>query len=138
MRRVRLPPVPKYLCADGVFRFPNGREVCQLTSKLGRDAYINRKRVMWERQGRICCLYGFIPECLRDLYWKDAAFAHEVPCGQGGGSRDDRVTLPDGRRLNGAAHRICNMLQGSRRIGFNDAFNATIRREIKHGYRDRK
>jgi len=119
-------PRPKYLCPDGILHFPSGREECHLLSKKGADAYQNRKREMWERQGQMCCYHGYLDSCPGRLFWKDAVFAHEVPRGHGGGSRDDRIEV-DGKRVNGAAHAACNSLAGSRRIGFNDAYNTTIR-----------
>lgn len=119
----------KYLCDDGVIRYPNGREECDLTSKKGMDAYIARKRTMWERQGKMCCLHGHIEQCPGKLFWQDATFDHEIPRGHGGGARDDRIELPDGRRQNGAAHAYCNRLKGSRRIPYNAAYNAQLRQQ---------
>lgn len=77
---------------------------------------------MWERQGRMCCLYGFLAECPGKLNWDDATFDHEVPRGYGGREQDDRIEI-DGRRRNGAAHYHCNALKGSRRIAYNAAYN---------------
>ena len=96
----------------------DGREIVNLLCKAGRDEYVRRKRLMWERQGRFCCLYGFIPGCPGKLRWEDAMFAHEIPRGHGGGARDDRTEI-DGKWLNGVAHPQCNSLAGSRRIKFN-------------------
>jgi hypothetical protein len=110
----------------------DGAEVCNLLTKEGRDEYQRRKRVMWERQGRMCCLYGFVEGCPGKLNWAEASFAHEVPRGHGSGSRDDRDEVPDpktGRmkRQNGVAHWRCNSMQGSRRIAFNAAYNDQIK-----------
>jgi hypothetical protein len=102
-----------------------GKEQCNLLTKEGRDEYQLRKRIMWERQGRVCCLHGHIASCPGKLSWADAVFAHEIPRGHGGGSHDDRIEV-DGKRQNGAAHSKCNYLQGSRRIAFNAAYNITI------------
>lgn len=123
----------KYLCEDGVIRYPSGREVCHLMSKKGLDVYMARKRQMLERRGGMCCLHGHIPTCPGKLFWKDCTFDHEVPRGHGGGSRDDRITLPDGRWLNGAAHSACNIAKGSRRIPYNDAYNAALRAGVEAG-----
>lgn len=100
----------------------SGAEQCNLLTKAGRDEYIRRKRLMWERQGRMCCYHGHFDICPGKLNWSDAMFAHEVPCGHGGGSRDDRIEV-NGKRLNGVAHARCNSLAGSRRIKFNAAHN---------------
>jgi hypothetical protein len=120
-----MKPTPKHLCDDGIFRYPDGREVCQITSKLGMDEYMRRKRVMWERQGRMCCLYGHLADCPGRLNWADTTFDHEVPRGHGGGARDDRIEV-DGKWMNGAAHWRCNDAKGSRRIHYNDAHNKLI------------
>jgi hypothetical protein len=37
----------------------------------------------------------------------------------GGGKRDDRTELPDGKWLNGAAHYECNQWKSSRLIRYN-------------------
>lgn len=104
----------------------DGREICNQLTKEGRDEYVNRKRTMWERQGRMCCLHGHIASCPGKLNWADAVFAHEVAKGHGGGSTDDRVEIVVKGKLhrqNGVAHPRCNMMQGSRRINFNAAYN---------------
>lgn len=107
----------KYLDDDGVFRYPNGREVCQLTSTKGREEYIRRKRVAWESQTivvnkrtiHVCSICG------QELFWKDATVDHKNPRGMGGGSRDDR------QQNIGAAHGLCNQQKGSKR--FDDDMN---------------
>lgn len=100
----------------------SGAEQCNQLTKEGRDEYERRKRIMWERQGRECCLKGHIVSCPGKLNWADVVFAHEIPRGHGGGSHDDRIVI-DGKWRNGAAHARCNSLQGSRRISFNEAYN---------------
>ena len=72
---------PKYLCEDGVFRYPDGREVCKLTSKKGMDEYIRRKRVAWEEQKGIC------PLCHLRLNWGDATVDHTRFGSMGGGQQ---------------------------------------------------
>ncbi len=120
--------------------FADGKERCNLLTKEGRDTYRNRTRMMWERQSKICCLYGHIKTCPGKLFWQDATFDHETPRGHGGGSRDDRIEVPmiDGKTgkivvdatgqpkmkwQNGAAHNRCNIEKGSRRIHYNEAHN---------------
>jgi hypothetical protein len=100
--------------------FRDGREVCNTRIAAGKAIYEGRKMAMWERQGRRCCLYRHIRSCPGRLEWNEATFDHEVPRGHGGGSRDDRIVLPDGKWQNGAAHWRCNSLKGSRRIGYNE------------------
>lgn len=73
----------KYLDDDGVFRYPDGREVCCLTLKKGADEYQRRKRVAWENQGRRCSIGG------EPLRWADAVVDHIEPRGMGGGARRD-------------------------------------------------
>lgn len=115
----------KYLDDDGVFRFPDGREVCDLNSAKGRAEYMRRKRLMWERQAGICCLAGEAPMCPVKLNWGDAMFEHEG--GRGGGKRDDRIEVIEERNgltikriQNGVAHAKCNSWKGSRRISYNE------------------
>lgn len=103
---------PKYLCDDGVFRYPDGREVCKLDCKKGMDEYIRRKRVAWEGQkvnGVSIC-----PLCHLRLNWGDATVDHKRPRGMGGGSRDDRQSNI------AAVHGRCNTERGSRRSGYYD------------------
>jgi hypothetical protein len=101
----------------------DGKEKCNQLTKEGRDEYADRKRRMWERQDRVCCLYGFLKSCPGNLKWADTTFDHEVPRGHGGGSQDDRIEVK-GKRLNGAAHAQCNVEKGSRRIPYNAAHNS--------------
>lgn len=98
--------VPKFLDEDGVFRFPDGREVCKLDSKKGMDEYIRRKRLAWEQQKGIC------PICHLQLFWKDATVDHIKPRKSGGSARDDR------QENIAAVHGLCNATKGSRRSGF--------------------
>lgn len=95
--------VQKYLCDDGVFRYPNGREVCKLTIKKGMDEYNRRKRVAWEAQGKICAI------CHKFLNWGDATVDHIKPRKMGGSSRDDSQSNIS------AVHWVCNIKKGSQR-----------------------
>lgn len=106
--------------------FRDGREQCNQLTKEGRDEYERRKRVMWERQNRMCCLHGHIVSCPGKLNWADASFEHEIPKGHGGGSVDDRIEKTVHGKLlwqNGVSHWKCNGLKGSRRIAFNEPHN---------------
>ena len=96
--------VPKFLCDDGVFRYPDGREVCKLDCKKGMDEYLRRKRVVWEQQQKIC------PLCHKPLTLGDSTVDHREPRKMGGSARDDRQENIQ------AVHLICNTLKGSRRI----------------------
>ena len=100
-----------------------------MLTTAGRAEYFRRIRVMWERQGgqnaAMCCLYGKVEGCPGRLAWKDATFEHEDGRGHGGGHRDDRIEKPDPKTgemkpYNGAAHNLCNIRKGSRRINYNE------------------
>ena len=103
----------------------DGREVVNLLCKAGRDEYARRVRVMWERQGKQCCLSGVIEWCPGRLALADACYEHQDGRGQGGGHRDDRIERPDPktgeiRPYNGVAHWVCNSKKASIRIDYND------------------
>lgn len=115
----REPEVVRKVYRNGVLV----REQCNLLTKAGMEEYRRRVRVMWERQGKRCCLEGRAPGCPGRLAWSDAMFEHEDGRGMGGGSRDDRIEKPDKdgvmRPYNGAAHPQCNTWKGSQRISYN-------------------
>jgi hypothetical protein len=111
----------------------DGREICQLLTKAGRDEYDSRKDKMHARQAGICCLLGKCPTCPGRLSRKEGVFEHED--GRTSGHRDDRIEVPvldrngqpviEGgklkmRPINGLAHPQCNIWKGSRRISYND------------------
>jgi hypothetical protein len=104
---------------EAVKVFRDGREVCNQLTRAGRDEYERRKRVMWERQGKRCCLEGLVDGCPGKLNWEDAAFEHEAGRGHGGGKRDDRIEI-NGKPTNGVAHWTCNGKKGSKRMDYND------------------
>jgi hypothetical protein len=104
-------------------RFSDGREVCDLLTKAGRDEYQRRKRRMWERQKRRCCLEGYLAGCRGTLRWTEAVFEHQDGRGMDGAHRDDR-TEREGRPYNGAAHSWCNYLKSSRRIDYTHFYEA--------------
>ena len=103
--------------------FRDGREVCNLLTKEGRDEYQRRKRVMWERQGRRCCLEGWVAGCPGRLKLADAVFEHQAGRGMGGAKRDDRIWKRDAKTgkmvpVNGVAHAWCNSVKGSRKMEY--------------------
>lgn len=93
--------------------FPDGREVLDKSTTRGFREYIFRTVAMVIRQGNLCCLCG------RYLSPENATFDHEDGRGMGGAKRDDRIVLPDGRWINGAAHWLCNSNKGSRFVDYN-------------------
>lgn len=104
---------------QGVFVYPDGREVCLRKTEGGQREYRRRTEAMRQRQGGRCCLEGFAPGCSGYLRKGEATFEHEDGRGMGSGRRDDRIEK-DGRPYNGAAHLQCNMWKGSRRIDYNN------------------
>jgi hypothetical protein len=101
---------------EAVKVFADGREVCNLETAAGKREYGQRLEQMIMRQHGYCCLCG---EWLRPM---DATFDHEDGRGMGGARRDDRIVLPNGTWINGAAHEWCNNEKGSRRIAYNFRF----------------
>lgn len=90
----------------------DGREICQQQTKAGADEYRLRRMLMRARQGNLCCLCGLW------MSEEETSFEHQEGRGFGGGRRDDRIFLPDGSRLNGASHGVCNLARGSQRTPF--------------------
>lgn len=108
-------------------RLKDGREIINLLTKEGRDEYMRRIRTMWERQGRRCCLEGWIKECPGTLKISDATFEHQDGRGMDAGHRDDRIEKPDPktgeiRPYNGAAHAWCNSRKLSRRMDYTNFY----------------
>lgn len=99
--------------------YPDGREVCDLSTKAGRDEYTHRKKVMWERQGRRCVLQ-ISDQCkARQGRWPfdEITFDHEHGRGMAGGKRDDRIDV-EGKCLNAAVCWWCNSLKSSQNIPY--------------------
>ena len=94
--------VKKPVEVEHVFR--DGRTKINQLCKAGRDLYQKRKRIAWEKQGRLCSI------CHKPLPWKDSTVDHIAPRGMGAGSIDDR------QENIAAAHAVCNCQKGSRRI----------------------
>ena len=102
--------------------FTDGREVIRLKAFSGKRMYKERVETMRLRQGERCCLEGYAPMCTGYLRKDEATFEHENGKGMGGSKRDDRIELPDGTWINGAAHEPCNIWKASRFIGYNRNF----------------
>lgn len=112
------PIAKKWQDKPDVIVLPDGRELCNLATAGGLRIYHGRIRTMVLRQDRRCCLEGHCPDCPGRLEVYEADFEHED--GRTSGHRDDRIVLPDGTWINGAAHRKCNSWKGSRRIAYNE------------------
>jgi hypothetical protein len=110
--QIKKPPRP------AVRIFADGREVCTDTPQ-GWVEYVKRKKEMWIRQGKICCLAGICPTCPGKLNWADTSFDHEAGRGAGGSKRDDRIEV-DGKKINGCCHHWCNAWKASRVIHYNE------------------
>lgn len=99
--------------------FEGGREVLNRKTLHGIKLYRHRVQLMLKRQEGQCCLYGIAPMCGGGLSQEDATFDHEHGRGMGGAKRDDRIYLPSGEWINGAAHSCCNVWKGSRYYPYN-------------------
>lgn len=91
----------------------DGRMVCALNTKDGKQIYLLLVALMWLRQGKRCCL------CYRPIRLDQATFEHEHGRGMSGGHRNDAIEMPDGAWINGAACYRCNSAKGSQRIAYN-------------------
>jgi hypothetical protein len=92
-----------------VHTYPDGREVCNQFINSGRIVYRNRTLAMRSRQNELCCLCGkWMPE-------DETTFEHEN--GRTVGKRDDRILIGE-KRINGAAHALCNVAKGSRKVEY--------------------
>jgi hypothetical protein len=122
---VKKEPVIIRYAKDG-----SGREQINLLTKQGMDLYIERKKQMWLRQSKKCCLFGYFSQCagaLREgrVAFEQTVFEHEA--GRTAGKRDDRIEkMVDGKlkRINGASCGFCNLAKGSRRINYNDGLQS--------------
>ena len=112
--------------------YPDGREVIDTKVPSGKQEYRRRIEEMVPRQNGMCCLFGYSPVCHpRGLLAEYlATFEHENGRGHGGGKRDDRIALPDGTWINGAAHAGCNSWKGSRRIDYIREFQPAPSKEM--------
>jgi hypothetical protein len=92
--------------------YRGGREVCQ-NNAAGDALYKHRTQLMMVRQGWICCICKDPSRPISVA--SGVTFEHTDLRGMGGGRRDDRIELPDGTWINGAAHGFCNAEKGSKR-----------------------
>ena len=114
---------PKYLGEDAIYHYPDGREICDQKSKLGRDTYHSRKLEMWVRQGKRCALQ--ITDICRERggRWSQDEIQFDHQHGRGGGKQDDRILVPDPKtgelkRQSGAVCGWCNNAKGSRKVPY--------------------
>ena len=101
---------PNRLPKPAIKVYPDGREVCNMSTPLGRGEYFGRLGEMVERQMYVCAL------CPSD---DGAYFDHEAGRGAGGGLRDDRIVV-DGHWQNAALCYSCNQEKGSKRYHWVD------------------
>ena len=102
-RRPR-PAVKVYFDDNGKVQ----REVCNVSHPLGRAEYFRRLGEMVARQGYVCVCGSS----------EGAYFGHEIPRGNGGSTRDDRILHDDGTWRNAALCYSCNSEQGSKRYAW--------------------
>lgn len=98
--------------------YKDGREVCDLTTKAGRDEYSRRVDIMFDRQGKRCGLM-IAPQCKEKKgRWPRnmMQFGHARSRKFGGSAREDRIEI-DGKPTDSRALcPWCNSLQSSRPI----------------------
>jgi hypothetical protein len=107
-------PKDKRLRRSPVRVMPDGREICNRHSVMGRTEYRSRVNAMWQRQDGMCGL-RLSPRCPGAITIHQATFEHVDGRGHGGGHRDDRIEK-DGKPYNCAACIWCNSEKGSRRL----------------------
>jgi hypothetical protein len=89
--------------------YEGGREVLNLDTELGRQAYEIRTLLMAARQNNLCGLCGFP--------MTQPSFDHENGRGMNGGHRDDRIEV-NGVWQNAAVCLNCNSEKGSKRVPY--------------------
>lgn len=114
---------PKYLGEDAIYHYPDGREICDQKSKLGRDTYHDRKLKMWVRQGKRCALQ--ITDICRERggRWPQDEIQFDHENGRTSSKHDDRIWIQDLktgelRRANGSVCPWCNSAKGSRKLPY--------------------
>ena len=115
--------VPKFLGDDGVYRYPDGREICDQKSKKGRDEYQSRKFKMYYRQRSICNLQIHVYCKQRQGCWPKSEIQFDHEAGRTSGKQDDRIEVldPETGKIkwqNAAVCAWCNTLKGSQRMPY--------------------
>lgn len=101
----------KYPIINGVMTYPDGREVCQKKSSVGRREYARRRLIMEHRQGHV--------DPISNEWLTDPTFDHQDGRGSGGSRRDDRIKI-DGIWHNAALNMDTNTRKGSKRYHWRD------------------
>jgi hypothetical protein len=95
---------------NGVWTYPDGRQVCQLKTAAGLREYKKRLEDMRVRQEFKCAM------CIGYLHMlRPARFDHEDGRGMNGSHRCDKILHEDGRWKNAALCDGCNSRKGSKR-----------------------
>ena len=94
---------------NGVWTYPDGRQVCQLKTAAGLREYKKRTEDMCLRQECRC------PLCMHWLRAWQARFDHEDGRGMNGGHRCDKILHEDSTWKNAALCDGCNGEKGSKR-----------------------
>lgn len=84
------------------------REICDTKTKAGLAEYHARVLAMGQRQGGVCA-------CGKSFAEVSCTFGHDIPRGNGGMNRDDRIWDAKGNPMNHAECLECNSRKGSKR-----------------------
>lgn len=90
------------------WKFADGREVCDRDTAKGEAEYDDRVDAMVARQNGWC-------KCGVSFTVTRATFGHDIPRGNGGCYRDDRIVDENGNPMNHAECWDCNGEKGSKR-----------------------
>jgi hypothetical protein len=93
------------------------REICDLRTAAGKREYESRIDKMVRRQNGWCKCKKFLRtiELTGYLIGERPTFGHDIPRGNGGMNRDDRIWDSEGKPMNHAECLDCNMAKGSKR-----------------------
>jgi hypothetical protein len=111
----RVPPKNK---TEWGWITPDGREICDTRKEAGKREYAMRTHAMCVRQGGVCKCGRKIAVVLAEwmIGYVRATFGHDIPRGNGGMNRDDRIWDSEGKPMNHAECWDCNSEKGSKRI----------------------